>query len=103
MLTKFQTLANRILGESQSGKFETTEDLVDAVTDVKYGLSLENLQKDENLMKMLKNTDIEILDEASKEIYVKMESKEDDQNFKNFLESIFNFLKEIKNFNEKAV
>lgn len=105
MMRNFQSLVDRILTESAAA-FEDKNELTAAVMDEKFENEFDNLQKDADLVRRLKNTDAKVLDNAITGIYEDyIEGGEATQapETKKFAECVFNFLKELKNLKEKVV
>ncbi len=96
MLKKFDKEYNKIISEATDVKFNSAEELIESSTDdigLKDYLKLKN---DQMFMTKLKNTDQQIIKDASEKIWDKYVEQIDDEKLKNNAKTFFNFLNEIK-------
>ena len=110
MLTRMQKLADKILLESEAESsmpkgFSSVDELIEALFDKKYENDLEKLTADKEIVKKIKCSSSDVLDEAMKKIYADyVENPEDkDSKVAQFGKSIFKYLNEIKNFKDKML
>ena len=95
MLKKFDKEYKKIISEATDVKFESLDELIENVTD---DISLKDflkLKNDQILVKKLKNTDKQILKEASEKIWDDYVEQIDDEKLKNNNKNFFNFLNEM--------
>lgn len=96
MLKKFDKEYNKIISEATDVKFNSAEELIKNSTDdvgLKDYLKLKN---DQVFMTKLKNTDQQIIKDASEKIWDKYVEQIDNEKLKNNAKTFFNFLNEIK-------
>ena len=96
MLKKFDKEYNKIISEATDVKFNSAEELIESSTDdvgLKDYLKLKN---DQVFMTKLKNTDQQVIKDASEKIWDKYVEQIDDEKLKNNAKTFFNFLNEIK-------
>ena len=96
MLKKFDKEYNKIISEATDVKFNSAEELIESSTDdigLKDYLKLKN---DQVFMTKLKNTDQQIIKDASEKIWDKYVEQIENEKLKNNAKTFFNFLNEIK-------
>ena len=95
MLKKFDKEYKKIISEATDVKFESLDELIENVTDDVSLKDFLKLKNDQILVKKLKNTDKQILKEASEKIWDDYVEQIDDEKLKNNAKTFFNFLNEM--------
>ena len=96
MLKKFDKEYNKIISEATDVKFNSLDELIENATDDVGLKDFTELKNNQIFMTKLKNTDKEILKEASEKIWDDFVEQSDDEKIKNTAKTFFNFLNEFK-------
>lgn len=96
MLKKFDKEYNKIISEATDVKFNSLDELIENATDDVGLKDFIELKNNQIFMTKLKNTDKEILKEASEKIWDDFVEQSDDEKIKNNAKTFFNFLNEFK-------
>ena len=96
MLKKFDKEYNKIISEATDVKFNSLDELIESATDDVGLKDFTELKNSQMFITKLKNTNKEILKEASEKIWDDFVEQSDDEKIKNNAKTFFNFLNEFK-------
>ena len=95
MLKKFDKEYNKIISEATDIKFNSLDELIEDATDDVGLKNFIKLKNNQMFITKLKNTNQEILKDASEKIWNDYVEQIDDEKIKNNAKTFFNFLNEF--------